>query len=311
MHVGIHVEPEGCGYDDLLAAAVTAEESGFDSFSRSDHYFPHERPVAPLGPTDAWLTLAALARETNRITLSTLMNNASFRHPSVLAVSLSQIYDMCGGRLELGMGAGWFEREARAFGFEMPVSGEDRLDRRAEQIAVVRGIWGATPESPFSFAGRFYSLDQNPGLGAPKTRPFPHLVLALTEVGRSYADAVAFADEANVPFQSLEATEKQLQVLDEECARQGRDPETLARSVTVLACVGNTEAEVARRAGVVGLSGSHTNTVHLVGSPKQVLDDLRRYVDLGISRMHLQVRDATDLDLIRLLGDLVADGLTS
>ena len=121
MKFGIHLEPEGAGYDDVLQMALTAEDAGFAVFGRSDHYLPHERPSAPLGPTDAWTTLAGLARDTSRIQLAAMMTNPSFRHPAALAVMIAQTDAMSGGgRIELGLGAGWFERENEQFGFVMP-----------------------------------------------------------------------------------------------------------------------------------------------------------------------------------------------
>ncbi len=308
MQFGIHIEPEGAGYDEIAAVAEVVEDTGFAILSRSDHYLPHERPVAPLGPTDAWTTMAGLARETSRVQLSVLMSNPSFRHPSALAVVMGQVDAMSGGRVELGLGAGWFQRELDAFGFSMPDVQEQRYVRREEQIAMLKGIWSATEEAPFSFSGDYYTAAENAGLGGESPRQFPRLVLALTDAQQTFVDAVRHADECNVPFATVEETSAQFARVDEECARQGRPPEALGRSAVVLVCAGNTDEDISRRSAVIGAGSAHVETAHFVGSPEQVREGLKPFVDLGITRMYFQVRDAADLDHIRVIGE-VADKL--
>jgi alkanesulfonate monooxygenase SsuD/methylene tetrahydromethanopterin reductase-like flavin-dependent oxidoreductase (luciferase family) len=305
MELAIHVEPEGAPYEVLAALAELTEECGFPVFARSDHYLPHERPDAPLGPTDAWLTLAALAKQTSRITLAALMVNPGFRHPSVLAVAMGQVSAMSGGRLEFGMGAGWFEHENDVFGLTMLSTPEARYDNRAEQIAVARAIWQATPDRPATYEGAYYSLQANPGLGLSAQRPFPRLVLALTDNPRTVVDAVALADEANIVFLDVDDTQQQLKLLDAECDRQGRERDALARSVVQVICSGATDADVERRAAVVGSSSSHLGGTSCVGTPAAVVEKLQRFADLGVSRAYLQIRDASDLDHVRLLADHV------
>lgn len=305
MEFGIHIEPEGAGFDELAAVATTVEDAGFHVFSRSDHYLPHERPVAPLGPTDSWTTMAGLARETKRVQLSVLMSNPSFRHPAALAVIMSQVDDMSGGRVELGLGAGWFQRELDSFGFSMPDAQEQRYQRREEQIAVLKGIWAATESAPFNFVGDYYSIDANSGLGFEKSRRFPRLVLALTDAQQTFVDAVEHADECNAPFTTVEESAAQFRQIDEECIRLGREPESLERSVTVLICTGATDADISRRAEVIGTGSAHVETAHFVGSPSKVREGLKPFLDLGISRMYVQVRDGSDLDHIKMISDLV------
>ncbi|WP_447646153.1 LLM class flavin-dependent oxidoreductase [Nocardioides zeae] len=144
MDLRIFTEPQqGATYDDLLAVAQETERLGFDAFFRSDHYLHMSGDGLP-GPTDAWTTLAGLARETSTIRLGTLMTSATFRHPGVLAIQVAQVDQMSGGRVELGLGAGWFEGEHAAYGIPFPDTRE-RFDRYAEQLEIVTGLW-ATPE---------------------------------------------------------------------------------------------------------------------------------------------------------------------
>src|SRR3954468_737027 len=155
----------GAPYDDLLAVARRTEETGFDAFFRSDHYLTMGGSGLP-GPTDAWVTLGALARETSRIRLGTLMTAATFRLPGPLAIAVAQVDQMSGGRVELGIGAGWFEDEHTAYGIPFPEVGE-RFDRYEEQVQVVSGLWHTPPGETFDFAGTHYRLTGSPALPKP------------------------------------------------------------------------------------------------------------------------------------------------
>jgi alkanesulfonate monooxygenase SsuD/methylene tetrahydromethanopterin reductase-like flavin-dependent oxidoreductase (luciferase family) len=305
VELAIHVEPEGAGYDALATLARVTEDAGFAVFARSDHFLPHERADATVGPTDAWITLAGLARETSRIRLSTMMVNPSFRHPGVLAVTLGQLAEMTGNRIEFGMGAGWFDLELDVFGLSMPSTPEGRYDRRAEQIEVMRAIWAASPQEPATYSGTYYSLSGNTGLGAPAGRPFPRLMLAVNDAQRTVSDAVAMADDVNVTFLDVEQTRDKLAIIDAECDRQGRDRQSLGRSVIQLVCCGRTDAEIERRSVVVGFSSAHAGGTSCAGTPQFVLERLKRFQDLGVSRAFLQIRDPADVDHVRLLGDEV------
>ena len=166
MQLRIFTEPQqGATYDDLLAVARRAEEAGFDAFFRSDHYLAMGGDGLP-GPTDAWVTLAGLARETSRIRLGTLMTAATFRLPGPLAISVAQVDQMSGGRVELGIGSGWFEAEHAAYGIPFPELGE-RFDRYEEQLAVVTGLWSTPSGKTFDFAGEHYRLADSPALPKP------------------------------------------------------------------------------------------------------------------------------------------------
>src|SRR6266513_1881457 len=161
MQLRIFTEPQqGADYATLLSVARAAEELGFDAFFRSDHYLTMSGSGLP-GPTDAWITLAGLARETSRIRLGTLMSPVTFRLPGPLAISVAQVDQMSGGRAERGLGTGWFEREHTAYGIPFPSLGE-RFDRLEEQFAIVTGLWETPEGETFSFGGTHYELADSP-----------------------------------------------------------------------------------------------------------------------------------------------------
>ena len=169
MELRIFTEPQqGATYDDLLAVARTAEELGFGAFFRSDHYLGMGTEGLP-GPSDAWVTLAGLARDTSTIRLGTMMTSATFRHPGPLAIAVANVDQMSGGRVELGIGAGWFEQEHTAYGIPFPSTGE-RFDRFEEQLAVITGLWGTPEGERFSFDGEHYRLVDSPALPKPVQR---------------------------------------------------------------------------------------------------------------------------------------------
>src|SRR3982751_2598984 len=162
----------GATYDELLDIARRTEETGFDAFFRSDHYLTMGGDGLP-GPTDAWVTLGGLARETTRIRLGTLMTAATFREPGPLAVAVAQVDQMSGGRVELGLGTGWFEEEHTAVRLDFPPLGE-RFERFEEQLQVLTGLW--TSDGPFSFTGKHYRLIDNPALARPAQSPLPLII---------------------------------------------------------------------------------------------------------------------------------------
>ena len=172
MDLRIFTEPQqGASYEQLLAVAQATETLGFDGFFRSDHYLGMDPGDGLPGPTDAWVTLGALARETTRIRLGTLVTAGTFRLPGPLAISVAQVDAMSGGRVELGLGAGWYEREHAAYGIPFP-SVAERFDRFKEQLEVITGLWATPVGTPFSYAGRHYTLEDSPALPKPhQTRP--------------------------------------------------------------------------------------------------------------------------------------------
>jgi alkanesulfonate monooxygenase len=301
LEFAVFTEPQqGASYDDLLAVARATEDAGFTAFFRSDHYLAMgDRDGLP-GPTDAWITLAGLARETSRVRLGTLLTPATFREPGPLAISVAQVDVMSGGRVEFGLGAGWFEREHQAYGLRFPDTGE-RFDRLSEQLEIITGLW-ATPGG-FSFRGKLYEVVDSPGLPKPTQRPGPPVVMGGMGARRSPDLAARFAAEFNVAFQPMDATRAQFGRVDEACRRAGRDPATMKRSVALVVCVGRDDAEIARRAAAIGRDVAELRANGLCGTPAQVVDTIGRWVEgTAMARLYLQLLDVSDLAQVELLG---------
>ncbi len=205
MLLRIFTEPQqGASYDDLLAVARAAESLGFDGFFRSDHYQRHGGDGLP-GPSDAWITLAGIARETSRIRIGTLLTAATFRLPGPLAITVAGVDQMSGGRVELGLGAGWYDDEHRAYGIPFPRLGE-RFERLEEQLAVITGLWSTPLGERFSFTGRHYQLVDSPALPKPAQAPGPPIIVGGGGATRTPRLAATFAQEFNMPFSSVADT---------------------------------------------------------------------------------------------------------
>jgi F420-dependent oxidoreductase-like protein len=301
MDLRIFTEPQqGASYQALLRVARTAEDAGYGAFFRSDHYLAMGDSAGLPGPTDAWLTLAGIARETSRIRLGTLMTAATFRYPGPLAISVAQVDAMSGGRVELGLGSGWFEREHAAYGIPFPSLAE-RFDRLGEQLAIITGLWDTPVGSTFSYHGMHYRVIDSPGLPKPVQRPRPPLLLGGMGARRTPALAAQFADEFNLPFQSLEASRLQFDRLRGACERADRDPESLLFSNALVLCCGRDEAEVRRRAEAIGRKPDELRASGLAGTPAEVVDKIGRYAELGSARIYLQTLDLDDLEHIELV----------
>jgi F420-dependent oxidoreductase-like protein len=304
MELRIFTEPQqGATYDDLLAVARTAEELGFGAFFRSDHYLGMGTEGLP-GPSDAWTTLAGLARDTTRIRLGTLMTSATFRHPGPLAISVANVDQMSGGRVELGLGAGWFEAEHTAYGIPFPTTGE-RFDRFEEQLAVITGLWETPEGKRFDFDGKHYTLRDSPALPKPAQRPRPPVLIGGRGKRRTPALAARYADEFNLPFVGEEETRTQFERVRRACEAIDRDPDEVAWSNALVVCAGRDEAEVERRAGAIGRDKDELREHGLAGTPGEVVDKIRRYAALGSQRVYLQVLDLSDLDHLRLIAEEV------
>lgn len=304
MELRIFTEPQqGATYDDLLAVARTAEELGFGAFFRSDHYLGMGTEGLP-GPSDAWVTLAGLARDTSTIRLGTMMTSATFRHPGPLAIAVANVDQMSGGRVELGLGAGWFEHEHTAYGIPFPVTGE-RFDRFEEQLAVITGLWETPEGERFSHDGKHYRLVDSPALPKPVQRPRPPVLVGGLGRKRTPALAARYADEFNLPFVDEETTRAQFGRVRRACEEIGRDPDTLAWSNALVVCVGRDEAEVERRAAAIGRDKDELRENGLAGTPAEVVDKIGRYAALGAQRVYLQVLDLSDLDHVRLVAEEV------
>jgi F420-dependent oxidoreductase-like protein len=295
MQLRIFTEPQqGASYDDLLRVAKAAEELGFDAFFRSDHYLSMGSASGLPGPTDAWLTLAALARETSRIRLGTLVSPATFRLPGPLAIMVAQTDQMSGGRVELGLGAGWYDSEHRAYGIPFPDSAE-RFDRLVEQVEIVAGLLSTPAGERFSYAGKYYRLADSPALPKPVQSPRPPIILGGSARKRGAALAAEHAAEYNAGFDSVDETRN---IFDRVRAAADRE---LVLSVAQVVCVARDDAELARRAAAIRRDPAGFGDKDLTGTPAQVLDKLGRFAELGATRAYLQFNDLSDLDQLELI----------
>ncbi|HEY5833248.1 LLM class F420-dependent oxidoreductase [Streptomyces sp.] len=303
MDLRIFTEPQqGASYDTLLTVAKTAEDLGFDAFFRSDHYLVMgDRDGLP-GPTDAWITLAGLARETSRITLGTLMTAGTFRLPGVLAIQVAQVDQMSGGRIEFGIGAGWYEAEHTAYGIPFP---QDRLARLEEQLAVVTGLWKTPVGQTFDFEGTYYTLKDSPALPKPAQAKVPVLIGGMG-AKRTPALAARYADEFNVPFASVEDSGRQIGLVRAAVQAAGREADDLVYSNALVAAVGKDDAEVARRAAAIGREVDELKANGLAGSPAEVVDKIGRYAEQGATRFYVQILDLEDLDHLELISSQVS-----
>jgi F420-dependent oxidoreductase-like protein len=301
MRLRIFTEPQqGADYATLLRVAKATEDLGFDAFFRSDHYLKMGPGSGLPGPTDAWITLAGLARETRTIRLGTLMSPATFRYPGPLAISVAQVDQMSGGRVEFGFGAGWFEQEHTAYGIPFPDLGE-RFARYEEQLAIITGLWQAREGQPFSFAGQYYTISDSPALPKPAQRPRPPVLIGGAGPRRTPRLAAAFADEFNVPFHSAPDTAAAFGRVRDACTAAGRAAESMAYSAAQVVCCGRTDAEVERRAAAIGRRPDELRKTGLAGSPAEMAETIGRFAAAGAQRMYLQVLDLTDLDHLELL----------
>ncbi|WP_371655220.1 MULTISPECIES: LLM class F420-dependent oxidoreductase [unclassified Streptomyces] len=306
MDLRIFTEPQqGADYDTLLAVAKATEALGFDAFFRSDHYLRMGSADGLPGPTDAWITLAGLARETSRIRLGTLMTAGTFRLPGVLAIQVAQVDQMSGGRIELGLGAGWFEGEHKAYGIPFPKEKSARLE---EQLAIVTGLWATETGKTFTHDGTYYQLTDSPALPKPAQAKVPVLIGGHGAV-RTPRLAAQYADEFNIPFASLADSERQFGRVRAAAQSAGRSPDGLVYSNALVVCVGKNDAEVARRAAAIGREVEELKANGLAGSPAEVVEKIGAYEAIGSSRIYLQVLDLHDLDHLELISSQVQSQL--
>jgi F420-dependent oxidoreductase-like protein len=307
MDLRIFTEPQqGATYDTLLSVAKATEDLGFDAFFRSDHFLSMGSGDGLPGPTDAWLTLAGLARETRRIRLGTLMTAGTFRLPGVLAIQVAQVDQMSGGRVELGLGAGWFEQEHKAYGIPFP---KEKFARLEEQLAIVTGLWETKPGDTFDFHGTYYDLTDSPALPKPAQSRIPVLIGG-HGASRTPKLAAKYADEFNIPFASIEDSARQFGRVRAAAEAAGRKADDLVYSNALVVCVGKDDQEVARRAAVIGREVDELKANGLAGSPSEVVDKIGRYAETGSRRMYLQVLDLDDLDHLELISAQVQSQLS-
>jgi F420-dependent oxidoreductase-like protein len=292
MDLRIMIEPqEGASYDTQLRLARAAEELGFSGFFRSDHYHAMGGDGLP-GPTDAWVTLAGLARETSTIRLGTMVTAATFRHPGPLAIQVAQVDQMSGGRVEFGLGAGWFETEHKAYGIPFP---RERHARLTEQLEIVTGLFATPVGSRFSYDGRFYTLVDAPALPKPAQSPLPVIIGGMGPT-RTPDLAAKHADEFNTPFASPSASGAQFDRVRAALEANGRAADDIVLSSAMTTVVGKDDAEVARRAAAIGRDPAELRSTSAAGTPAEVVDTLGRYAEAGASRAYLQILDLDDLD---------------
>ncbi|KWX66577.1 LLM class F420-dependent oxidoreductase [Mycobacterium sp. NAZ190054] len=305
----IFVEPQqGASYADQLAVARTAESAGYSAFFRSDHYVAMAGDGLP-GPTDSWVTLAGIARETSTIRLGTMVTSATFRYPGPLAISVAQVDEMSSGRVEFGIGAGWFEAEHKAYAIPFPPVGE-RFDRLTEQLEILTGLWTTEPGQTFDFSGTHYHIADSPALPKPAQRPHPPIIIGGGGAKRTPALAARFADEFNIPFVPLDTLTEQYARVAAAVEKAGRAKDSLTYSAAFVLCVGRDESEIARRAAAIGREVDELRSNSpVVGTPDEVVDKLGPFLEAGVERIYLQVLDMSDLDHVEFFAEQVVPRL--
>ncbi len=302
MDLRIFTEPQqGASYDTLLAAARATEDAGFSAFFRSDHYLKMGDASGLPGPTDAWVTLAGLARETRSIRLGTLVTAATFRLPGPLAISVAQVDAMSGGRVDLGIGTGWYDDEHRAYGIPFPPL-KDRFEILEEQLEILTGLWRTPVGETFDFDGAHHRIAGSPALPKPVQDGGPPIIIGGGGRRKTPALAARFAAEFNLPFASQDAWVAQRGRVEDACRDIGRDPAELTWSVALVVCVGEDDAEVARRAKSIGREVEELRQNGVCGTPAEAVARLQQWREAGAERVYLQVLDLDDLDHVELLG---------
>lgn len=300
MELCIFTEPQqGATYDDLVRVARATEELGYDAFFRSDHYLAMDVEGTP-GPSDAWITLAGLARDTSRVRLGTLVTSATFRLPGPLAIAVATVDRMSSGRVELGLGAGWFEAEHTAYGIAFPGVGE-RFDRLEEQLAVITGLWNTPVGETFDFDGKHYQVRDSPALPKPAQSPHPPVIVGGTGKRRTPALAARYADEYNAPFTPAGDVPALFGRVRTACTAAGRDPSSIRLSAANVLCCGRDDAEVRRRADAIGQPVDTLRRDQLAGTPAELVERLGALAEAGASRVYLQTLDLHDRDHLELV----------
>jgi F420-dependent oxidoreductase-like protein len=301
MQLRIFTEPQqGADYAAQLRCALAAEDLGFDGFFRSDHYLKMGPGSGLPGPTDAWITLAALTVQTSRIRLGTLVSPVTFRYPGPLAISVAQVDQMSGGRVELGLGAGWFDDEHHAYGVPFPPMGE-RFAMLEEQLAIITGLWETPAGELFSYQGKHYTIRDSPALPKPAQSPRPPIVLGGVGKRRTPRLAAAYADEFNSSFDTMASTADSFRLVGEAAAQAGRPDSSISYSTAQTVCCGRDRPELERRAAAIGQPLDHLREHAVAGTPGEVVAKLKEFSGIGAQRAYLQLYDLDDLDHLELL----------
>lgn len=302
MEFRVFVEPQqGASYGTILEFAQLTEELGFDAFFRSDHFLKMGGGSGLPGPTDAWITLGGLARETSRIRLGTLMTSATFRLPGVLAIEVAQVDEMSGGRVELGIGAGWYETEHTAYGIPFGGSFNERFEKLTEQLEIITGLWETPEGETFSYEGNHYEIEESPALPKPLQKPRPPIIIGGFGPKRTPRLAARFADEFNVPFAPLNVVVERVEAVREACEKIGRDPSSIVMSAAMVVCVGADEAEFAKRAEAIGRPTDQLRGGGVAGTPDEAREFVSKLAEAGITRTYLQFLDLGDHDHLRVV----------
>ncbi|WP_163807866.1 LLM class F420-dependent oxidoreductase [Mycolicibacterium anyangense] len=300
----VFVEPQqGASYNDQLAVAQAAESLSYSAFFRSDHYLAMSGDGLP-GPTDSWVTLAGIARETTTIRLGTLVTSATFRYPGPLAISVAQVDAMSAGRVDFGIGAGWFEAEHQAYAIPFPPLGE-RFERLTEQLEIITGLWSTPAGETFDYQGTHYSITDSPALPKPAQQPYPPIVIGGGGAKRTPALAARFAAEFNLAFPTLDFVEPQYGRVRAALEKVGRSPDDIVYSAAFVVCAGRSDAEIARRAAAISRDVDQLRKdTPLVGTPSEIVDRLAPFIEAGVQRVYLQVLDLSDLDHLELFAEV-------
>jgi len=296
----VFLEPQqGATYSQQLAVAQLAESLGFSAFFRSDHYLAMKVEGLP-GPTDSWVTLAGVARETSTIRLGTLVTSATFRYPGPLAISVAEVDEMSGGRVDFGIGAGWYEAEHQAYAIPFPSLGE-RFERLEEQLEIITGMWATPVGDTFDYAGKHYAIVDSPALPKPLQRPHPPIVIGGGGPKRTPALAARFASEFNLAFPSLDFVRLQFGRVRAALEAAGRAADDIVYSAAFVVCAGEDEARLARRAAAIGreLDEMRANSP-LAGTPDEIAEKLTAFAAAGVQRVYLQLLDLSDLAHLEL-----------
>jgi alkanesulfonate monooxygenase len=300
MKLRIFTEPQqGASYDDLLRVAQAADELGYDAFFRSDHYLKMGPGDGSPGPSDAWITLAGLARETTRVKLGTLVTPITFRHPGPLAISVANVANMSGGRAELGIGAGWYGQEHEAYAIPFPELGA-RFELLEEQLAIITGLWDTPPGDTFAFSGKHYTGVASPALPKPVVRP--RIVVGGFGPKRTPRLAATYADEFNIGFIGPDIAKVAFDRVRDASAKSGRE---LEYSIALAVAVGTSDAEVAARAAKVGQPLDQLKQNALAGTVGEVIDRIGAYGDIGATTTYLQLHDLSDIEQLELIASEV------
>ncbi len=306
MRLVVMIEPQfGASYTDQARLAKHAEQLGFEGFFRSDHLATMRPDLGLPGPTDTWAVLAGVAVETSRLRLGSMVTSATFRLPGPLAVTVATVDHMSGGRIEFGLGAGWFEFEHAAYGIPFPPVAE-RFDRLEEQLAIITGLWHTPVGERFDFDGKHYQISDSPALPKPAQTPAPPVIVGGHGKKRTPELAARYADEFNVPFSDIDTTARLFRGVEsasDEFGRttSGRAPLVLSAAQTI-AC-GRTEAEARTRAENIG------GIPPMFGTPSQIVDHIGKFADIGVTRLYLQILDLGDLEHLDVIASEVAPQL--